>query len=94
MVLEYELEPAVIFSDAPPTDVALILVVSQEFPDDVFQAMNKQVGKVPIVWLCQDRNNEELPDALVEKYVCDGTDEWDVFYDVLERYLKAFHNKL
>ena len=55
MVLEYELDPADILSEAPPTDVALVLVVGQEFPDDVFHAICKRMGNAPIVWLCQDR---------------------------------------
>ena len=93
MVLEYELDPGDILSEAPPTDVALVLVVGQEFTDDVFQAIHKQAGNAPIVWLCQDRNNKELPNASVEKYICDGTGEWEVLNDVLEKYLKPFYKK-
>ena len=93
IVLEYELEAKDILPDAPPNDVALVLVVSQEFPDDVFHAIHKQASNAPIVWLCQDRNKKELLDASVEKCICDGTDEWVVFNDVLEKYLKSFHKK-
>ena len=87
------IDPDDILSEAPSTDVALVLVVSQEFHDDVFQAIRKQAGNAPIVWLCQDRNNKDIPDASVEKYICDGTDEWVVFNDVLEKYLKSFQKK-
>ena len=76
----------------PSTDIALVLVVSQELPDDVFQTVRKH--NAPIVWLYQDRNNKDIPDAFVEKYICDGTDEWAVFNDVLEKYLKSFHKKI
>jgi len=44
MVLEYELDPADILSDALPTDVALVFVVGQDFPDDVFHAIPKQAS--------------------------------------------------
>jgi hypothetical protein len=93
MVLEYERDPADILSEAQLTDVALVLVVGQEFPDELYHAIGKQAGNAPIVWLCQDRNNKNIPAASLEKYTCDGTDEWEVLNDVLGRYLKPFHKK-
>lgn len=94
MVLEYELDASGILSETALTDVALALIVGQELPDDAFQAIRKQGGNAAIVWLCQDRNNKDIPDASVEKFIFDGTDEWIEFNDVLEKYLKPFHKNI
>ena len=75
-------------------DTVLALVIGQEFPVDVFYAIQRLAGvAVPIVWLCQDQNNHEIPDASVQRHVCNGPDEWLVFTNTLNRYLARVAKK-
>ena len=92
-VLEYEPEPADVLHDPPSSHPVLALVAAAEFPAILFEALKQQVCSVPIVWLCQDINNRDLPDTSVLKYSCDGTNEWTVFRDVLRNYLRPYRRK-
>jgi hypothetical protein len=77
----------------PKRNVALILIISPVFEQDVFGAIHKQVINAPIVWFCQDSFNETKPDPSVVKYRCDDTDEWVLFNNVLAKYLALFVKK-
>jgi hypothetical protein len=80
-------DPADLLADIPkPTDVILILVVSQYFEVDVFNAV-KHISNAPVVWMCQDGNNNEVPASSVKKYIADDTHQWDLFNDILDTHV-------
>lgn len=71
-VLDFVLDSKDLDSENLIDDIALVLVVGQEFPPDVYTAIRRLSENAPIVWLCQDKNNQELPDKSVQRIVCDG----------------------
>lgn len=91
-VLEYEPELEDLLSDES-SDTFLAMVVAQEFPVELFFAVRQRAAGARVIWLCQDRNNQDCPDTLVTKYLCDGINEWLLFNNILNEHLASFGKK-
>lgn len=74
-------------------NVAMILVINPDFERDIFEAIEEQARNVPIVWFCQNPQNETKPDPSVIKYRCDDTNEWVLLNNILNKYLAPFAKK-